>query len=147
MAKALFAGFLALLIVGVSGVALANAREDHAAPQPGVVTLFGKTLCTPQAPAATDCDWRIPARAAPRSETAAPASRFTLFGKTFCFDGAPAGQCDFDLSPHRTARADEGEVLHVLGMTWCFGGARPASGCDLKLPAVADSGGRRLSLR
>ena len=100
MAKAFIAGVVSLLFV-----AGAPARTAVADPAPaasdrpaGVVQLFGKTLCFPNAPTDARCDWRIPAEE--REPASAPdrAGRFRMLGLTWCLgEVADDPACDFRL--------------------------------------------------
>ncbi len=132
MVKTVFAIMVSLLI---AGSAYAGSTSDEAAPRgpaPGVVRLFGTTLCLSNAPMDAQCDWRFPDSQATREDLAARRRALTLFGKRFCAADA-AGPCDvrFPAAPTRPSK-----TVHLFGLTWCFGDATAGSKCDLTLPSV-----------
>lgn len=126
----LAAGVLSLILVGTWGKAQAGETGTRADTSQGVISLFGRTLCSSQAPPETKCDWRVPELA--RSKPATTAYAFTLFGKRYCIGTNPSGHCDFQFPPKTIASEHKSKVFHLFGMNFCVGGVSASSPCDLR---------------
>jgi hypothetical protein len=135
MAKKLVlaAGVLSLIVVGTwERVARADKGAFNPDPEPGIVRLFGKTLCFSQAPITARCDWRMPDPEG-RGIEPEPSHSFTLLGRTFCWGGSARAGCDFTFpnsEPEQKSR-----VVELFGLTLCFGDTSPSSQCDVKFLA------------
>lgn len=123
MSKTILAGVLALFLA--PGATQTVSAEPPDGTAPGVIQLFGRTLCLADAPAEARCDWRAPAPApAPADDGLA----LTLLGTRYCLGDATS--CD------RAGSADRDETFRFLGMTWC---TASGPGCDVVLPTRGEA--------
>jgi hypothetical protein len=98
------ASVLAMLLVGAWTPAHGGPPTESAAPRQAW-TLFGTTLCLPDAPADLTCDVRLGAQ----PEPAAPAPRVvSLFGFDLCLgEVAPTASCDLRLPAPPPRKPDQ----------------------------------------
>lgn len=140
----LAAGVLSLILVGTWGKAQAGETVTSANTSQGVISLFGKTFCSSQAPPETKCDWRVPEVGRPKPATTAYA--FTLFGTRYCIGQNPSGHCDFQFPPKATTSEPESKVFRLFGMNFCVGDVSASSRCDLRFSVTPSDNDRRARL-
>ena len=143
----LAAGVLSLALVGTSGSALAQqATDSSAGKQQGVYRIFGKTLCSADAAAEVECDWRLPRLDgdAAASPTTPGLTSFKLLGQWYCVGEMATGRCDVPLRAEPEPRTKRS--FRIFGLNVCLGEATASAGCDVAVPAAPEESDRRASL-
>ncbi|MEM9489917.1 MAG: hypothetical protein AAGC55_12285 [Myxococcota bacterium] len=143
------AGVFSLIFVGSWEQAKAETTANEGA-DPGVFSLFGKTLCFPGSSLHdTKCDWRLPtvedmnAVVTDIGERAhAPKSATKLFSTSWCWNNGWFGECSTNSEAHADDRnplvdGKKSLILNTLGLNLCLGESFAKSDCDLRVSSVA----------